>query len=366
MIMLPNLRLGGAERVVVNLLKYIDRSQFQVELVIIDGRDSELLDEVPSDVKIVDLRCRRLRYALPFLLMRVVRSRPDVLFLNMSYVNLAFAMLRWVIPRSTRLVARETNILSKNNRHYRFQRLWDWLFSVFYKNMDAIITQSRAMQDDLVTRYKIPLSKTVMIRNPVDTDALHAAAGNGHSLFEKTEGVRDLIFLGRLYAEKRVDLAIRAIHRMPGENLRLHILGDGPERDGLTSLVTELDLCDQVRFWGVIKDPFATLCAADALMLPSENEGLPNVVLEARVLGVPVIASPAGGVVMEILENDTACEVATDDSADAFFGAVKRWIDRSRPDAHPSPQQSSSKRMQATAMSFSASKVVPHFEAVFR
>ena len=71
--MLPNLRLGGAERVVVNLLKYIDRSQFQVELLIIDGRDSELLDEVPSDVKIVDLRCRRLRYALPFLLMRVVR-----------------------------------------------------------------------------------------------------------------------------------------------------------------------------------------------------------------------------------------------------------------------------------------------------
>ena len=38
--------------------------------------------------------------------------------------------------------------------------------------MDVIITQSRAMQDDLVTRYKIPLSKTVMIRNPVDTDAL--------------------------------------------------------------------------------------------------------------------------------------------------------------------------------------------------
>ena len=101
-------------------------------------------------------------------------------------------------------------------------------------------------------------------------------------------------------------------------------------------------------------------------MLPSENEGLPNVVLEARVLGVPVIASPAGGVVMEILENDTAWQVATDDSADAFFGAVKRWIDRSRPDAHPSPPQSLSKRMQATAMSFSASKVVPQFEAVFR
>ena len=68
--LIPSLRGGGAERVITTLLQHLDRSSFKLTLALVDARESVFLNEVPADVEFIDLRCRRVRYALP----KIVRA----------------------------------------------------------------------------------------------------------------------------------------------------------------------------------------------------------------------------------------------------------------------------------------------------
>ena len=79
--------------------------------------------------------------------------------------------------------------------------------------------------------------------------------------------------------------------------ITLWMIGDGPLR---TELMRQADTSlkiHQVKFLGIREDAASFIAAADALVLPSHFEGLPNVVLEAMALGTPVIATRAGGTI---------------------------------------------------------------------
>ena len=96
---IPTLTGGGSERVVTNLLKYLDRRRFRLTLAVVDMRQAEFLSDVPEDVEVVDLRCLRVRYALPKLIAMIWRLRPDVVFSTLGHLNLALAILATVASR---------------------------------------------------------------------------------------------------------------------------------------------------------------------------------------------------------------------------------------------------------------------------
>src|SRR5207253_2817279 len=104
--------------------------------------------------------------------------------------------------------------------------------------------------------------------------------------------------VGRLSAEKGFDLLIRAAHRLlcAGRDLELRIAGDGDAELQLQSLIAELGVADRVRLLGYQSDPRPLYEAADVFALSSLREGLPNVVLEAMALEVPVVATRVAGV----------------------------------------------------------------------
>lgn len=99
--------------------------------------------------------------------------------------------------------------------------------------------------------------------------------------------------VGRLVEGKRVDLALRAVFALPVP-ARLVVIGDGPERGALEALARELGV--DARFEGQRDrtQTHALIAATDGLIHTSAAEGAPSVVREARVLGVPVIATPSG------------------------------------------------------------------------
>jgi glycosyltransferase involved in cell wall biosynthesis len=104
--------------------------------------------------------------------------------------------------------------------------------------------------------------------------------------------------IGRLSPEKGVD---RAIRTMPGlraihPTAELHLIGDGPMRKELEALARQLGVADAIRWWGWQAQAKPIYEMLDALLLPSHTEGLPNVVLEAMAMGVPVAATDVGGV----------------------------------------------------------------------
>lgn len=104
--------------------------------------------------------------------------------------------------------------------------------------------------------------------------------------------------IGRLSPEKGVDRAIRMMPELLAKHpeAELHLIGDGQERGKLESLASKLGIGDAIHWWGWQNDARPFYEVLDSLLLPSRTEGLPNVVLEAMAMGVPVAATNVGGI----------------------------------------------------------------------
>jgi glycosyltransferase involved in cell wall biosynthesis len=104
--------------------------------------------------------------------------------------------------------------------------------------------------------------------------------------------------VGRLEAEKGFDILIRSVHALIARDLdvRLVIVGEGGERKKLKDLAIELGIADRVLLPGWQADVRNYFEAMDVFALSSHREGLPNVLLEAMALQVPVVATRVNGV----------------------------------------------------------------------
>lgn len=158
----------------------------------------------------------------------------------------------------------------------------------------AIVTVSQALKDTLAALGVNP-GKVTVLRNGVD---LQRFGPRDRTAIRARLGLQGPVWLtaGNLIALKGVDITVEALARVPDSTLL--IAGAGAEEHKLRRLVERLGLAARVRFLGAV--PQAELCsyynAADALVLASSREGMPNVVLEAMACGTPVIATPVGGV----------------------------------------------------------------------
>lgn len=105
-----------------------------------------------------------------------------------------------------------------------------------------------------------------------------------------------LCYLGALRDVKRIDLILDAVAELPG--VRLALVGGGPEADRLASRARQLGLTQRLLFAGPQSHEKVPdwLAAADCLVLASDHEGTPNVIIEALAMGTPVVATAVGGV----------------------------------------------------------------------
>ena len=140
-----------------------------------------------------------------------------------------------------------------------------------------------------------------------------------------------LLCLGRLSAEKGLDVAIAALAsiaaRFPAA--RLVIAGDGPERAALESQVKRLNLTRAIEFKGWVspKRVTALIDAATAIVLPSRSEGLPSVAVEAALRARPVVATRVGGIPEIVVHDQTGLLVDADD-ASALAQTIAQLLDQ--------------------------------------
>ena len=356
----PNLRVGGAERVLLTLLEAMSKDHYELRLIVLSSKQPDLMDFIPHSVEVSFLNIERASLAI-FRLSSSVRSiRPDILFVNLSYLSLLVAIFRPLFPRSMICVARESSTVSLNNKYYRFPRWWDLLYRIFYRKIDHIVCQSEQMAQDLEDNYSVPRQKISVVGNPVDVSEINKKAKlkttEMAALFNKDKVAYRwrFTFVGGLRPEKNVDGLLRALSSARFGDVRLYIVGGGHEAKNLMELADTLGIAGRVFFTGPLKNPYPYVENADALLLTSHHEGLPNIILEALALDKQIISTPAGGVVSDLLHNDRIAVVAKDSTDGEIAKAVDLWIDRQ-------PNHVKSTLIQ----NFDTKRILKRYEAIF-
>ena len=202
-------------------------------------------------------------------------------------------------------------------------RLYYHLDNLAMLGYDRVISVSPKLVNHCAGRGVNP-DRITYIPNAIDTDEYKRTRAVNQAKVELgMDADRFAIgVIGRLSPEKGVD---RAIHMMPAllaehPMTELHLIGDGHERERLEEQAHSLDVSDCVHFWGWQNQTRRFYEALNALLLPSRTEGLPNVVLEAMAMGVPVAATNVGGV--SDLLDDGRCGIILDDHERNWAGQI--------------------------------------------
>lgn len=300
-----NMDGGGAERAMAKLAAGIADRGFDVDLVLSDA-SGHYLEEIPPEVRIVNLHASRVLASLPGLVRYLRRERPAAMLTSMNYVNVVGIWARALARVDTRLVVNEQNALSLEAAHSprRRHRMLPRLIGRFYPWADRIVSVARGTADDLSRTAGLPRERIDVVHNPIVTPELKqlADAPLDHPWFRPGEPPV-VVSVGRLAEQKDFGTLLRALAKVREDrDARLVILGEGPERGSLEALITELGLDGAAALPGWVQNPYPWMKGAGAYVLSSRWEGLPSVLIEALYCGVPIVATDCLSGPQEILD----------------------------------------------------------------
>jgi glycosyltransferase involved in cell wall biosynthesis len=232
------------------------------------------------------------------------RTRIDVLVAYQTVIDGLIAVL------AKRLFGMPAIVMVRCDTEYQLDRFpQSRMFSPFvFRHADRLGVQSATIGDELVAAI-------AGAGRGLTADVLRAklfVLPNGIAPVTPRRGDGDgILYVGRLTRPKAVDVLLDAMRELPGE--RLTIVGDGPERAALEQAARGLP---HVSFAGRVAHARVAeyLAGARMLILPSRQEGQPNVVMEAMALGVPVVATRVGGVPDLVADGETGLLTAPDDA----------------------------------------------------
>ena len=186
------------------------------------------------------------------------------------------------------------------------------------RHTDRLVAVGPEVRDDLVELGVAPAEKFSVIRLGIDLES-RVLTVDRRAEFRHLFGIPEDRFvvgwIGRMTAIKRVPDILAAFKALLDRRVAatLCLVGDGPDRDAIEQLASDLGIVRDVLFVGYQRDVAPYYAFFDALLLPSANEGTPVVAIEALAAGRPVVATRVGGVPDVVDDNESGFLVEVGD-----------------------------------------------------
>lgn len=365
--LIDSLHRGGRTLILLNILRYIDREFFEPILVMFK-KEGHLENKIPNDIPLFIIDIERIKTGLPlfpFILhqfKKIIRKeRPLILFCYGWYGATLSSLSS--IRSATRplIVIHEDTVFAECLNHYKgkMKKIFKFLVRFSYNNSDLIIAVSKGVKDSLITHFNISDEKIKVLYNPVDLETIKIKSQDEVNHLWFNEDIPIIISAGRLVSQKGFDVLIKAFSLVRKKyEARLIILGEGPFKDELEKLTSQLGIRRDVDFPGFQDNPWRYIVRSTIFALPSFYEGLPCVIIEALALGVPVVSTDCHSWPNEILEGGRYGLLVPVRDEDAMAeGILKLLIDNGLREEY-------SKKGHKRAADFSKEKIIKQYEKV--
>lgn len=297
---------GGAERVLLTILRHIDLEKYDVTVVVMSDTGVYSRAFHSLKVRIVNVMGRngglfsKVKYKLLYNLLpppivcrwilRGIKAETLVAFVE-GYCTKVFAYA----PAGVRKVAWVH--IDLDTFPWPVQK---GIFSGFeqerkvYSKFNAVIGVSQNVVDVMQVKYGIKHAS--LLYNPIDEDRI-AALATEHCRVKTEPSAFNVVSIGRLTRQKGYDLLIAQMPAMlaSNPNIRLYIIGEGEDRPALEWQIHELGLENKVKLLGFLDNPYNLLKKMDLFVCSSRAEGFSLVIAEAMICGLPVLSMECSG-----------------------------------------------------------------------
>jgi len=292
------LSVGGIQKSIVNLLNRIDYDKFQVDLYL--SKKEEFWDiSFPEKLNIYYLKpTPRICSFLPFdlskrLLKYEFENKVEYdLAIDFNSYQVSCAVGALTVPAKRRVMWIHNNVQIKLENEWKYRVLWNF-FKGKFKYYDGFVPVSAALTEPFKAMSGMNDKPFTVIENLIDVDEIRAKMVKEPEGLELDESCLNFVALGRLCHQKGYDIMLDEFAKACKlrDDIRLYIIGDGPDRSALEEQSGKLNIADKVFFLGHRENPYAIMARMDAFISTSRYEGQPLNIMEAMAVGLPLYCS---------------------------------------------------------------------------
>ncbi|WP_320675017.1 glycosyltransferase [Prochlorococcus sp. MIT 1341] len=296
-ILIPTLDVGGAEKVVIKLANGLPDFGWEVDLLCMKG--GTLSPLILPYVKVIEFNCNSYRSLLYQYSLYLKKRKPDIV-LSTLYMTSIIIILGKIITRQKHVVvlgAHNSFVKKLTTPHNHKDRLiLEPMAKFLFPRATCMISVSKGLTKEMYETFKFKSGFIETIYNPVltSTNIKPIKEDSYHKWLENSnpKGYKTIISVGRLVKQKAYDDLLNAFSIASAQkDLRLVIIGSGPNLSSLKDLAKELCISHLVDFVGYKPNPMDYVCKADLFVCSSLWEGLQNVIIESLASGCPVVST---------------------------------------------------------------------------
>lgn len=311
LIVINSLKAGGAERVVSILCNSL-HSKYNIHLMLLEN---EIEFDINPKVKIIKLNQSFedsifLKYLkLPITAFQLnqycKKNNIDISLSFLSRSNYINVFSKFYLKKY-KIIISERTYISEYLKQISIlqQNISKFLIRFLYTRADYILSNSREALLDLKNTYKINVPSTV-IQNPLPIQNINKWIDESVE-YEFKKDIFYFVHVGKLRKEKNHLMLLNAIKLLSftNQNIKLLIIGEGEEFNKITAIINKLEIKDFVDMLGLQKNPYKFINRSNCLVLNSNFEGLPNVILEGLACKKPIISTDCKSGPREILYDE--------------------------------------------------------------